>query len=52
MCTWATLSTKQLAGLLEVVNAPRAGMAREQGDVFVHIYTSVNGVKILSRISV
>jgi len=34
--------TKQLAGLLEVVNAPQAGMAREQGDVFVR--ASVHGV--------
>ena len=35
--------TKQLAGLLEVVNAPRAGMAREQGDVFVQ--KTVHGVQ-------
>jgi hypothetical protein len=35
--------TKQLAVLLKVVNAPRAGMLREQGDVFVQ--KSVHGVQ-------
>ena len=54
MRTWATLLTKQLAGLLEVVNAPRAGMAVSKATclykklymVYSFLYTIIEGTSL------